>query len=246
MGGGNPVVFQSFQHPDLRVIAITGFSDNSSRIVARKDRGIYKPTDLKGKNIAAQKGTVFHFFLHMFLARQNLSTNDVKLTFAKVEEFPSEEVWEMFDGIVTKEPHVTKAMEYLGENGIVFEAPGIFYNPMNIVAQKKFVESGPESVKKILRALIKAEDFMNKDPEAVWRIVSKTHGHDSNKWKIALADLNMGITMTQPMIQSLEDIARWAINEDLSSGVTDIPVYLDYVYIDGLESVRPESVTIIR
>ena len=41
------------------------------------------------------------------------------------------------------------------------------------------------------------------------------------------------------------DEARWAIREELADK-EEVPDYLDFIYIDALEEVKPEAVTIIR
>ena len=51
--------------------------------------------------------------------------------------------------------------------------------------------------------------------------------------------------LDQSLIATLEDQARWAIKNNLTNA-TKIPNYLDYIYIDALEAVKPEAVTIIR
>jgi len=42
-----------------------------------------------------------------------------------------------------------------------------------------------------------------------------------------------------------EDQARWSIENNLTSA-SKIPNYLDFIYLDALEAVKPEVVTIIR
>ena len=44
---------------------------------------------------------------------------------------------------------------------------------------------------------------------------------------------------------AMEDEARWRIENNMTAA-TEIPSYLDYVYLDALEEVKPEAVTIIR
>jgi NitT/TauT family transport system substrate-binding protein len=43
----------------------------------------------------------------------------------------------------------------------------------------------------------------------------------------------------------MEDEARWMIENKLTTKTT-IPNFLDYLYLDGLLTVKPEAVNIIR
>ncbi len=51
--------------------------------------------------------------------------------------------------------------------------------------------------------------------------------------------------LDQLIVIALEEEARWAIRE----GLTDkkkVPNYFDFIYVDALEEVNPEAVTIIK
>src|SRR5947207_6040382 len=50
-----PIAFESLARQDFSIVATIGSSDNEPSIVARKDRGIEKPEDLRGKRVANQK-----------------------------------------------------------------------------------------------------------------------------------------------------------------------------------------------
>jgi NitT/TauT family transport system substrate-binding protein len=47
------------------------------------------------------------------------------------------------------------------------------------------------------------------------------------------------------MLILLEDQARWRIEQGLTDA-TEVPNYLSFIYLDALEEVKPEAVTIIR
>ena len=58
-------------------------------------------------------------------------------------------------------------------------------------------------------------------------------------------EFNFRLVLDQSIIVSLEDEARWAIREELVDK-EEVPNYLDFIYINALEDVKPEAVTIIR
>ncbi len=243
--GNNPFVFQSFRYNDLRIIASVGDSANSSRIIARKDRGIETPKDLKGKKIAAQRGTVFHFFLSLFLAKNGLTTQDVSLSFTRAEDLNMESAWAEFDAISLKEPYSTNAINFLGNNAVVFEDKGLVHQSFNAVTQNRFIIENPEAIKGILRALIAAEEYAKDSPKHSFTLISKTHSYDSTRWNGIMADINTEVTLKQSLLITLEDSARWMMRENLACEITG-PNYLDFIYTDGLSSVMPEKVSIIK
>jgi NitT/TauT family transport system substrate-binding protein len=53
------------------------------------------------------------------------------------------------------------------------------------------------------------------------------------------------LSLDQSLITAMEDEARWMIENNLAAE-TEVPDFLDYIYADGLEAIRPEAVNIIR
>ena len=79
------LVLQGFRREDLRAIG-TISSSETVEVVARRDRGIAKPEDLKGKTIGSSKGTATDFFLSTFLSFHNIHPEEVRTVDVKPAE----------------------------------------------------------------------------------------------------------------------------------------------------------------
>ena len=53
------------------------------------------------------------------------------------------------------------------------------------------------------------------------------------------------VSLDQSLLLALEDESRWAVKNGLTHRKT-LPNYLDYLYLDGLQGVKPEAVMIFR
>ena len=53
------------------------------------------------------------------------------------------------------------------------------------------------------------------------------------------------VALDQALLVDFEDQTRWVIKNRLTSG-TNMPNYLDFIYVDGLLAVKPDAVRIIR
>ncbi len=67
-----------FENKNLKAITTIDLAD-AIELVARKDHGISRPTDLRGKRIAIPKNTQAEFFLGRFLTFNDLSLDDVEI-----------------------------------------------------------------------------------------------------------------------------------------------------------------------
>ena len=239
------IVFKSFERQDFRIVASHGSSDNDPRIVARKDRGISKLSDLRGKRIGTPKGTTMHFFLHVVLVKNGISEKDALISHKKLEELPSALANAEFDALSVREPYVSEAMKLLGGNAVVFAEPGFYVKTLNVVARNSFIKERPEAIKKLLRALIRAEEFARKEPDQAMKIVSNRLKLGQSEMAALRPDLDLRVSLDQRLLVSLEDQARWAIKNKLTDR-TAAPNYLNFIYPDGMEAVRPEGVSIIH
>jgi NitT/TauT family transport system substrate-binding protein len=52
------------------------------------------------------------------------------------------------------------------------------------------------------------------------------------------------VTLNQSLLLTLEGATRWAIKNQLTAS-SDIPNYLNSLFLDGLKAVKPEAVTVI-
>jgi len=240
-----PIVFSSFERMDFSIGATIGSSDNEAKIVARKDKRIQKPGDLRGKGIGTQKASAVHFFLHNFLIKNGLSEKDIKLSFKHPDELVPALANGEIDAFSMREPYLSKAKALLKENIILFEEPGLYLKTYNLVAFNTFIKERPEAVKSIVKALMKSEEFVKKYPEHAQRIVSnKTEVMKSEVTRL-WPDLRHEVSLEQSLLTSLENEARWAIRNKLTYR-KKVPNYLNFIYPNALEAVKPEGVTIIR
>ena len=242
-----PIVFASLDRTDFRIVAgLATLSTNIERIVARADRGIRTPADLRGRTIATQRGSAVHFFLHMFLVANGMTEADVNLVYLRAEELPGALVGGAVDAFSMREPFVGQAVQALGSKAIVFEQPGVYYRTDYLVVSQELVESRPEVVECMVRALVRAEDMARADRAELVRVVAARLGVTNETIvRQELADMELNVSLGQALLTSLEDEAQWAIDHGLTDAV-EAPNYLEFIYTDALESVKPDAVTIIR
>jgi NitT/TauT family transport system substrate-binding protein len=114
-----------------------------------------------------------------------------------------------------------------------------------LVADREFAAKHPEAIKKVLRALIKAEMFAQQHPTE-----ARTLAAEFTKTDKAIVDeiwdiFTLRVTLDQSLLVDFEDQTRWAIKNRLTVR-RDMPNYLDAIYADGLHAVKPEAVRIVR
>lgn len=240
-----PIVHASLVGEKLYVAATIGTSTKNLAIVARKDKGISIPSDLKGKKIGVTKGTNGEFFLDSFLLFNKIMDSEVEIVNLKPEETVKSLVYGDVDAFSAWNPHLLKAQEELGDNGIIFYDKSIYTWTWSIVGKEEYVKNNPETIKKVVRALANAGKFMSESPAESTRIVAEylkiDKGLLEKQWDIYKFELRLD----QSLLLELEDQARWAIEKNLTSA-KETPNYFDYIYLYALDEIKPDAVTMIR
>lgn len=242
-----PIIVKSFERRDFRIIAATSSRDNLNKIIARKDRGVLAPQDLKGKRIATLKATSAHFFLYMFLLQHDVLMDQMHVVYADgIPEAKKALAAGDVDAIAMFEPYIGEIQKELGDNGIVLAAPGLVINSGNLVAMNSFIGQRRNGIEKILRALVRAQAFVQDNRRAAVasaaRVIGASVANVAETWPDTVIPQ---VTLEQAMLLAMEDEARWAMAIGLVEQ-TQMPNYLRFLYLDGLSSVRPDAVTVLR
>lgn len=214
-------------------------------VVGRTDRGVSAPASLAGKRIAVTVGTSAHFMLDAMLVRQRLTLADVQVIDRKPSEMADTLGKGEADAVATWEPHVAAARRRVGPLATVFSSGGIYESTFNLASTRAFAHRRGEAVRKILRAMIGAQELMASDPAAGERIVAKTLGAPAEEARALMGKNRYAVSLGQNLLVMMEDEARWAVKNKVAEGKR-APNFLDAIYIDGLADISPRSVTVIR
>ena len=240
-----PVMFAILSGERISIIATIESSTRGNAVTARKDHGILALHDLRGKRLAVTPGTISEFFLDSLLSVNGISRNEINIVSLPSETMPDALASGNIDAASTFNPYTSQAQKKLGGRGITFENENIYTWTFNVIAKQDYVAKNPGIVNKVLRALVKAEEFVSNNAAEAQQIAADFTGMDISVIRSAWSDIRFGITLDQSLILSLEDESRWAIHNKLTKART-VPNYLNYIYLDGLLAVKPQAVRILR
>lgn len=240
-----PVMFNVLNGEKIYVLANIESSNTNNAIVARKAAGISEPRDLKGKRIGFTPGTTSDFFLDTLLTANGLSRKGIQPVALKPEEMLAAMLAKKVDAVSTWNYPLTQISLLLGSEGVVFYDREIYTETFNIAARQDFVKNNPDTARRFLRALIRAEEFVLQNPDAAQGIMSVATQIDRGLIREVWGAFNYHVTLDQTLLLTLEDETRWAIKHKLTDK-TEMPDYLDFIHLDSLGAVKPEAVRLKR
>jgi sulfonate transport system substrate-binding protein len=240
-----PVMFAIMKGEKISVIATIQSSNLNNAILASRDKGIVTLEDLKGKKIAVSLGTTSEFFLDSLLATHGMFRKDIQIVDLKADKMTDALAHGDVDAISTFTLYTALTQKKLGNRVITFRDKEINWYSFNVVATQDFIRKNPDKVKKVLRALVKAEEFARGNPAEAQKIMADFSGIEITIIREIWADDSIAVTLDQSLILALEDESRWAIKGGLTKA-RNVPNYLDFIYFDGLKSIKPDAVRILR
>jgi NitT/TauT family transport system substrate-binding protein len=239
-----PIMFAVMDQEPVAVIATIFKSDRDHGLLARPGSGVTGPATLKGKRIGVSFGTSAHFVLNAMLNRQLLAASDVSLRNMQADQFAAALDKGEVDVVSTWEPYLGTVQNQLGGKAAVFYAEDLYEIPYNIVGSREYVLSHPDTLKKVLRALIQGAAWCRDEPAAAQAMTARLMKPQGDKWRTLWPTYRFGVSLDQGLLLALEDETRWALANRLTSG--PMPNYLNAIDFKPLQAVAPGAVTIIH
>lgn len=240
-----PVMFAIMNGAKISVLATIESSRKGNAIVARKDRGVLTLNDLKGKKVAMIKGTTTDYFLDVLLTVNGIAQDEVTIVDMKAEEMSGALANGDIDAASMFITYAIPVQRRLGERGGMFQDENVYTFTFNLVATQEFIRNNPEKIKRLLRALVRAEEFVEKNPVEAQQVVAEFSGVDIAAIRDIWDKTSFRVSLDEMLILALEDEARWAIDDKLV-GTAKVPNFLDYIYLDGLQAAAPKAVRILK
>jgi ABC-type nitrate/sulfonate/bicarbonate transport system substrate-binding protein len=215
-------------------------------LVGRADRGINQASDLKGKTVGTTFGTIAHFYLGRFLELNGLNFQDVTLVDLKTPtDWVNAVVNGSIDAVATAQPYADLAKDGLGDNAKVWSIQSNQRLYAQAIATNEWITNHHELITRFLKSLLQAEDFIINHPTESKAIVKNQMSLSDAYMDKVWSQNQFSLSLDQSLILAMQDKSRWLIQNNLTNA-TALPNFLNYVYVDGLEAVKPMSVTIIR
>lgn len=244
--GEVPVILSSLQGNEFYIITqVVERTKNEVRVVALKEGNLSTPEKYfkaKKRKLATSFGGGPEFYTYNFLKKYNIT--DVEIISQKPEDMPVALQSKTVDAISIFEPFAYFAEQKLGEESITFKDDKLYSQLYVLSAKREWVSANPETVEKILKALAKASDFIQKNPEESKLILMKYTKLDKETVDGIWNNFVYKPVLNDLLPKYLNEEAQWAKETGKISKDTKIPDFDEYIYKGTLKRVKPQYVTI--
>jgi NitT/TauT family transport system substrate-binding protein len=240
-----PFVISVLKGEPFAIVATVVSASKEMAVVARRDRDIAAPRDLLGKKVGVTFGTSGEYFLWAFLIRHKLSPERITLVDVPPGQMMQELAQGSVDAVATWQPIRFNTEAALGENAASFVEPDAYTVTHVVVARSEFLKARRPAIEKLMRALLKAEAFNRSEPAQAMALVAQRLKIDARVLQTGWRDLDFRVDLLQSQLVTLEDEARWAMARGYAP-TGQVPNLLPSLYLDALQAVKPDRVTVVH
>jgi ABC-type nitrate/sulfonate/bicarbonate transport system substrate-binding protein len=239
-----PIVSEAFKKMDISILASVDRFD-IVYLAGRHDRGIQAISDLKGKTIGSPKGAIAEFYLGRFLDLNGISIKDVNIVNLPFAQAVSALPGGSTDAFQIRFRDIADVKAKLGGNVVIWPVQNGQMGYDVLSARNSWISSHGEIIKRFLISLKKAQEFIEKHPLEAQAIIKKNLNYSDEQMAGLATQHVYALSLYQSMIVAMEDEARWMIGNGMTSE-KNIPDFLKYVYLEGLQKVEAPAVNIIH
>lgn len=173
------------------VIVLAQVNTEGSAIVVTKDSNIKEIADLIGKTVAIPgHAQVQDFLLRKALVKYNVDMGKVNIIVLKPPEMIGALKTSQIDAFIAWEPYIAKAVT-MGAGRVLINSSDIWrgHPCCVLVVDSKVLKESREKVKAVVRAHVRATDFINRNKEEAVKIGVKYTGMDEYTVKLAMRNI---------------------------------------------------------
>ncbi len=168
---------------DSQIFLIQDFSNGADAVMSMEGNGIDELSDLSGKKVGVEKGTIGDFFLDILLEMNNMSLDELQIISMSADDVVAALVSGEIDAGVTYEPNISQLLNEGGqviidssnESGLIVDV---------YVADKESVRNNFDAYRNLTAALLEAGEYINENPEKAAEIISSSSDINASKEEI--------------------------------------------------------------
>jgi NitT/TauT family transport system substrate-binding protein len=240
-----PVVFATLKGQHAALLATISSTTRNNAVLSRRDKAIASTKDLAGKRVGVSRGTTGEFFLEMTLVRGGVRRESLTFVDLNPEDMEGALRRGEIDAVATWAPYFGLLEKHFGGELVSLVGESDYAETFDVVVRPEFVEKRPATVAKVLRALLRAEDYAREHPQSARGIAAAALGVDPVELEEVWSTYDLRVRLDQSLFVLMDEEARWAVRSGLAAK-QDTPDFRSVVAPAPLLVVRPASVHLIR
>jgi NitT/TauT family transport system substrate-binding protein len=194
----------------LAIIATISTSAYQIKLVARRSARIAEAPQIRGKRVGTVIGTSAQYFLDNWLVYNDIDPASVAVVGLAPDGVAKALDERAVDAVAIWEPIASTAALLLGGDAVVFASPRVYTQYFNLVAARATIDGRRADIQRLLRALIRAQDFIRADPQAARALLAARLHLPAAVVAAVVDNEDYRVRLDQSLVTTMQSEARWA------------------------------------
>ncbi len=240
-----PIVISLLEGDKIEMLACLETIPGRIGIVARKDPGVRTPADLRGKKVALVVRSNVDYLFGLILMKYGVPDDSVeRVDLASGAAMDNLLLGGKVAAVCTSEPALGRIRKMLGADAVSFASEELYLVRAVLSTRAGFAAMRPETVRKVLRALKKAAQFIQDSPGEARNDAAAFFKVDPASIEEMMKKGSFEATLNQSFLLQLEDQANWAVDRAIVPPCP-LPDFRRFIEARPLTDVDPGAVTLI-
>lgn len=235
------VAFAGFQNlAGIKIIAVNQEKLDDA-VIARKDHGIVKPTDLMGKRLAVTYGTNSQMYAYRLLQANHIDPKTVKI----VNLSPPAIVAALNNGEVDAgsvwQPFRHHLKQQLGDKATHFKNQGLYRGYALIAVNASWAQKNPKAVERFVKVLIDAEGYIRQHHDEAIQTLAREIDLAPDLLEQLWGEYVVAVSLPLKLSDVLAQEGHWIIgNVEGFQGkpLPDYSTFLDSAWLKRIDAAR--------
>jgi ABC-type nitrate/sulfonate/bicarbonate transport system substrate-binding protein len=239
-----PIVYKCMAGEEFKILATASSSTGMVALAARKDLGIEKITDIRGKRIGLARQTSGEYFFDTMRVLNRIPRDAVSVENRTVQAMMDGLMNGSLDMVSIWEPQLQTLRQNLTNKLVLFYGEGLYTFSWNMVVLPRTIDRRRAELEKFMDVLFAAADLIEADPARAAAELVNGLGAKGRELTITFKENRYRPQLGQELLVQMEGEARWIINRDQRTNAP--PNFLRWLDTSILKKARPSAVTVIQ
>lgn len=228
-----PAIIAKSTGQPIEVISNVAYGEKGLAVLVKPDSDIKSVADLKGKKVAYATGSYAQHLLALLLSNEGLTLDDVESINLAAGDQPAALASGEVDALVIWEQYISKLTSE-GAATVLADGTGVKKGNMITYAVSDYAKANPEVIKAYIKALNRANELLNSDPDAAAEAVAEDFGVDKELMTKIIPNFTYETEITDDDVAEITKVKDFSLEAGIISNDVDIESFINNEYLDSL------------
>ncbi len=229
-----PAIIAKSSGQDIEIVSNVAYGEKGLAVLVKPDSKIKSVKDLKGKKVAYATGSYAQHLLALLLDNEGLSLNDIESINLGAGDQPAALSGGDVDAIVIWEQYISKLTSE-GQAKVLADGTGIKKGNMVTYAVSSYAEKNPKVIEAYIKALDKADKFIESNPSEAAELIAKDFGIDASLMEKILKNFTFTTDLTDDDIAEITKVKDFSLNSKIITNDVDIDSFINKTYLEAVK-----------